>query len=666
MKNSLNNTENILSRNISGFHQYVLTDPAHISYVSSNLCNMLGMDESEFLSESEDLYADLIHPADLEIYSQFINNLKSKPQTLTTQYRLVKKDGSSLYVSDTITSERIDDGTVVGYSVLTDITDIKNENDNLRFLNETIPCGFLKYTCEKQPKVTYINRRMIDFLGFPEVRDGELDYLELFKDNIFLMIPMEERRRFALYLNRVYTAGKPIAGEVTLLRCDGTRVYAFGWVTKCVNEQGMEEFQSVCMDVTERHMAKEENETKRYIKALADVYDKIFECDLRKNTVKCLHSNDSPLFKWVENIPMSIEDTAKKWIEDTVVEEDRERVGAFFKDFCQKKLYESGIKPPQITYKARSSDGEIKIYNGIILNMDKSISLYCFRCIGNSDEEKLRFEYNSLKENIHNLVMRLTDGGAAFKVIGDLVTPLYASDNVCKFFGFEKEEWLAMMGKGTPTREFVARSGVAYEEFEELLKSGESEFTYFDLESKTEKHIKAICSQKSPGSSSVRYIMLYNIADKESRSNRHRKNNPAVSIRTFGYFDVFVEGKPIAFRNKKSKELLALLVDRRGGYVSSEEAIGFLWEDEPVSHVTLARYRKVALRLKNILEEYGISDVVESVDGKRRIATEKVQCDLYDYLSQKKEFSQLFKGSYLTNYSWGENTLAELTGNILR
>ena len=116
--------------------------------------------------------------------------------------------------------------------------------------------------------------------------------------------------------------------------------------------------------------------------------------------------------------------------------------------------------------------------------------------------------------------------------------------------------------------------------------------------------------------------------------------------------------------NKKAKELLAILVDRRGGYVSSEEAIGFLWEDEPVNPLTLARYRKVALRLKNTLEEYGISDIIESVDGKRRVITKKIRCDLYDYLSEKEEYSQLFKGNYLTNYSWAETTLAELTGNI--
>lgn len=666
MKDILNNMNDILSLGISGFHQYVLTDPVHIGYASKNLCDMLGITEDELLSEIEDKYALMVHPADRETYSEFINNMKQKEQTLKAEYRLIKKSGEVIYVCDTVTVKKDSDGILSGYSVLTDITEIKKKNDNLQFLNETIPCGFLKYTCEKQPKVTYINRQMMEFLRFPEAKEGELDYLELFKANIFLMIPMEERRRFSLYLNRVYSAGTPLAGEMTILRCDGTRAYMFGWVTKCVNEQGVEEFQSVCIDITERHQAKKANETRRYLKALTDVYDKIFEYDLGANTVKCLYSSNSPMFKWLENIPMQMEDATEKWISGTVVDEDRDRLRSFFKDFCQKKLYKPDARPPRITYRAQSSSGDIKTYGGIFLKIDNSVSLYCCRSVQDDKEaDYLRNENVSLKENMHELVMRFTDGVAAFEVKDGYVTPLYASDNVCEFFGFTKEEWLPLMKKSTPIKDFVARSDAAYEEIVELLKNGEAEFTYFDLKSETERRIKAICSHKSPSSSSPRYIMLYNVEDTGTEKGLSLPENRTVSIRTFGYFDVFVGDKAVAFRNKKSKELFALLVDRRGGFVSSEEAISFLWEDELVNSVTLARYRKVALRLKNILEEYGISDVMETVDGKRRIVTEKVRCDLYDYLSGKEEFAQLFKGNYLTNYSWGENTLAELTGNIL-
>ena len=122
------------------------------------------------------------------------------------------------------------------------------------------------------------------------------------------MIPMEERRKFAEYLNRVYSADAPIAGEITLLRCDGTRAHIFGWVTKCINEQGISEFQSVCMDVTERYKARTTIESKRYFQALTDVYDKIFEFNLDTHTVKCLHCEEESNFKHFQNIAVRIED----------------------------------------------------------------------------------------------------------------------------------------------------------------------------------------------------------------------------------------------------------------------------------------------------------------------------------------------------------------------
>ena len=666
MDNTLNHAEDVLNQGISGFHQYVLSGHVHLSYVSNNFCNMVGVQAQDLLCETDDLYANLVHPADKGRYAQFIRALCAGAKVKTEEYRLIKHDGAPIFVRDTVTTKVMADGTLVGYSVLTDLTDLKNEYGNLQFLNETMPCGFLKYTCEKQPRVTYINQQMLSFLRIPESRDGEMDYLELYKSNIFLMIPMEERRRFALYLNRVYSAGSPIAGEMAVQRCDGTRGYLFGWVTKCVNANGEEEFQSVCMDITERHQAKRDRETQRYLKALMDVYDKIFAYDLSANTVKCLYSNNSPMFRWLENVPMQMEDATEKWVSGTVAPEDCGKVRAFFRAFSQKNLYTPDAKPPQVTYHAKSSSGEMKLYSGIFLKMDDSVSLYCCRQVPDGQEtDQLRIENIHLKENMQELVLRFTDGIAAFEVTADnMVIPLYASDNVCEFFGYTKEEWLPLMAKRTPLSDFVSRGETAYDEFVQLLRNGEAEFTYYDIETETEKRIKAICSQKDPSKLAPRFVMLYKVEDPASSENAKLSEDRTVSIRTFGYFDVFIGGKPIAFRNKKSKELFALLVDRRGGYITSEEAISFLWEDEPANTITLARYRKVALRLKNALEEYGVPDIMESVDGKRRIIPEKVQCDLYDYLTGKEEYAQLFKGSYLTNYSWAETTLGELSNNL--
>lgn len=656
MYNYLEHPEQILTDHISGYHRYLLTEPVRLVFASGNLCRLLGRAPEELVSETEDRYASLVFPAHRQAYQAALEVLAQDPQTLTISYRLLARGDRELYVSDTLSSSRLPDGTMVCDSVLSDITELKQENQNLQYLNDTAPCGFLKYTCAPQPQVTYMNRGMRAILGLPDEPTGEES--ALYEGNLYLMIPPEERQRMAGYLDRVYRKGTPIAGEITVLRWDGTKAHLFGWVTKTLDAQGREEFQSVCMDVTDRYQAKLLQQTQRYLKALTDVYDLIFEFDRSGGTVKCLHSGGSPGFAHLENIPMPMQEGAGRWIQEAVLPEDRPRVQGFFQEFYRRGQEDAQLA--RISYLALNRRGTYTRYNGIFLKMAETVSWFCCRRV-QGEMDQLRRENSTLKENMQDLVLRFTDGLAAFELRGDSVTPLYASDNVCEFFGFSREEWLDMMRKTTPIAAFISRSATSYGEFMELLENGEREFTYFDLKAGTQRRIKAICSQKTPGDAPTRYVMLYNL-DEPPQSG---ESSPQVHIRTFGYFDVFVGQKPIAFRNKKSKELLALLVDRRGGFVTSEEAIAYLWEDEPASPVTLARYRKVALRLKNILEEYGISYIVEAVDGKRRIAAEKVSCDLFDYLSGQEQYAHLFKGSYLSNYSWAETTLASLTGKLL-
>lgn len=154
-------------------------------------------------------------------------------------------------------------------------------------------------------------------------------------------------------------------------------------------------------------------------------------------------------------------------------------------------------------------------------------------------------------------------------------------------------------------------------------------------------------------------------APREENADRGN-GDPRVTIRTFGYFDVFVDGRPIAFRSEKAKELLALLVDRRGGYVTSADIITALWENEPITGQLRTRCRKVALRLNRTLEANGVGGIVESVRGKRRIVPELVSCDLFDHLSGSADAGADFRGSYLKNYSWAEGTLAELMQEGMR
>lgn len=151
-----------------------------------------------------------------------------------------------------------------------------------------------------------------------------------------------------------------------------------------------------------------------------------------------------------------------------------------------------------------------------------------------------------------------------------------------------------------------------------------------------------------------------NTTDSVGHSIGQPAANSGIFVRTFGHFDVFVDGKAILFSNAKSKELLALLVDRGGGFLSAAEAISNLWENEPVNDYTLARYRKAAMYLKNTLETHQAAEILDVVKGKRRVIREKFLCDYYMCTQSDDAIIQYFTSSYMVEYSWAENTISSL------
>ena len=134
-----------------------------------------------------------------------------------------------------------------------------------------------------------------------------------------------------------------------------------------------------------------------------------------------------------------------------------------------------------------------------------------------------------------------------------------------------------------------------------------------------------------------------------------------IFIKTFGYFDVFVDGKSVAFTSAKSKELLALLVDRNGGVVSTEQAISVLWNGREYDDTVQSLFRKVLKSLRSTLEEAGISEILVDNRNQRSIDKSKFTCDLYDYLEKKQASKYKYYGEYMEQYAqWSGDTKEKL------
>lgn len=125
-------------------------------------------------------------------------------------------------------------------------------------------------------------------------------------------------------------------------------------------------------------------------------------------------------------------------------------------------------------------------------------------------------------------------------------------------------------------------------------------------------------------------------------------------IKTFGNFEVFVDGKPLVFEREKAKEMLAFLVDRAGATVTTEQLAVVLWEDRPYDK-TLKNYVSTVLgSLRRTLHKVGKEDILIKTRNHLSLNPEKIKCDAYDYEKGVMSAVNSFRGEYMVNYSWAE------------
>ena len=138
-----------------------------------------------------------------------------------------------------------------------------------------------------------------------------------------------------------------------------------------------------------------------------------------------------------------------------------------------------------------------------------------------------------------------------------------------------------------------------------------------------------------------------------------RGTEQLVEVRTFGGFDVMVNGEFVVFGRAKSKELLAYLIEMKGKPVSRQEAGSVLWEGNYFDRARQKQLDVVIRSLASTLCEYGISDILE-VHKEMRVVPTRFTCDLYRYLDGEDAAMDEYCGGYMSSYSWSAETEAYL------
>lgn len=139
-------------------------------------------------------------------------------------------------------------------------------------------------------------------------------------------------------------------------------------------------------------------------------------------------------------------------------------------------------------------------------------------------------------------------------------------------------------------------------------------------------------------------------------SGRRAETRAHIEARTFGPFDLLVDGTPVAFRQAKCKELLAYLTDRQGGGVTRAEAFSILWEDRMYDRPMQKQFDVILRSLRDTLAEHGAGEILDVQKGVLRVRPERIVCDAWRFFSGDAGAVNAYRGEYMTGYAWGADT----------
>ena len=139
-----------------------------------------------------------------------------------------------------------------------------------------------------------------------------------------------------------------------------------------------------------------------------------------------------------------------------------------------------------------------------------------------------------------------------------------------------------------------------------------------------------------------------------------KSKNPEVAlldVKCFGNFEVFKNGEALSFKRTKAKELFAVLVDRNGAGMTGKQICAVMWPENTDDVKNMDYLRHLVGDLKKALAIVGAERVFCQEGYNYRIDTTRINCDYHRFL---KTGSPQFRGEYMTQYSWAEDTLSLL------
>ena len=127
---------------------------------------------------------------------------------------------------------------------------------------------------------------------------------------------------------------------------------------------------------------------------------------------------------------------------------------------------------------------------------------------------------------------------------------------------------------------------------------------------------------------------------------------PHIAVKTFGNFDILVDGEKVNFARSKAKELLAYLIDRKGTRASRLDLFHILYPEEEYTRAKQKQLDVMIRSLRATLKDYKIEEILQMERGMLSVVPQKIDCDMYRLLAGDVRLENAYRGEYMASYSW--------------
>lgn len=230
-------------------------------YVNEGLCRMLGYTEEELMAKCRGRMTELVYPPDLPQALTDCERCFANSLTYSTEYRMQRKDGKFIWVWDTGSKSKNEEGKTVINSVIVDITERRHTNDTIRrqkaffqSLYDTTLCALVQYDLNG----TFLNANAFTFdvIGYTE---------EQFRTEtgglLMSIVHPCDVDTVREHIERLIADRRPTVYNCRIIRRDGAVRWLCASANIINNMDGVPVIQAAYSDVTELQRVERERDS---------------------------------------------------------------------------------------------------------------------------------------------------------------------------------------------------------------------------------------------------------------------------------------------------------------------------------------------------------------------------------------------------------------------